>query len=218
MNSFVSTTFPLKLNLTTSQRRATTCVTAPPAPPQTAQRAKWQCVPECGACCNVGGYDADVLDEILRDQSDVDRYMAMLGEDGWCRNYDKQSRTCTTYEDRPWFCQVKKHTLGKVFEFDDFDKFAIECCFYHIDEIHGPQSDEMKRFESAVGVRWVSSIDGPEDDIENESNADTAQNQPDGSSDEDDNNQDIVWSDEMTDCDKEACEVPLFDVPESEKL
>jgi Fe-S-cluster containining protein len=36
----------------------------------------------------------------------------MIGADGWCINYDKSTRTCNIYEERPVFCRVEP----KVFE------------------------------------------------------------------------------------------------------
>ncbi len=219
MTAFVS---PLTLRCAPSARcaactrRAPVAVAASPASAPPA--VKWQCTPGCGACCRIGGYDAEVLDEMLRDEADMKKYVSMLGDDGWCKNFDKENRSCGVYEERPWFCRVTKESFGKLYEFEDINKFAIECCFFHIDDVYGPRSGEMNRFEQAVGVRWIAEADGPEDTPEGEGGVEGDAQLPGQNADEGEEEQEIVWADDLVDCDQEACEVPLFDVPEDEKL
>lgn len=33
--------------------------------------------------------------------------MSMVGEDGWCINYDREARACSIYNERPDFCRVR---------------------------------------------------------------------------------------------------------------
>ena len=71
---------------------------------------KWRCMEGCGACCNLDPRERPDLDSYLSPEN-LELYMSMVGENGWCINYDHDMRKCTIYEDRPSFCRVKPETF-----------------------------------------------------------------------------------------------------------
>jgi Fe-S-cluster containining protein len=113
----------------------------------------WQCVQTCGACCFLAPDERPDLAEYLTAEQ-LNLYLSLVGEDGWCLNYDKDSRTCRIYEQRPDFCRVTAHTFEAMFGIagDDLNEFAIDCCHEHIEDIYGAHSPEMQRFDQAVGL------------------------------------------------------------------
>ena len=115
--------------------------------------ATWQCVKNCGACCQLDPADRPDLSEYLS-ESELALYMSLVGDDGWCINYDKVQRECRIYEQRPNFCRVEPETFQKLYNIDpaDLNDFAIECCEQQITGIYGNRSAEMDRFYAAVGI------------------------------------------------------------------
>lgn len=83
--------------------------------------------------------------------------MSMVGEDGWCTNYDKTNRECTIYDQRPTFCRVETETFQKLYNVApaELNDFAIECCEQQISGIYGNRSTEMDRFYDAIGLENV---------------------------------------------------------------
>ena len=115
--------------------------------------ATWQCVENCGACCQLDPADRPDLSDYLS-ESELALYISMVGEDGWCINYDKANRKCTIYNERPNFCRVQPDTFQKLYNIApaDLNDFAIECCEQQITGIYGNRSEEMDRFYEAVGI------------------------------------------------------------------
>ena len=115
--------------------------------------ATWQCVKQCGACCQLDPTERPDLDTYL-DPDELALYLSMVGDDGWCIHYDAQSRECSIYEDRPRFCRVQADVFEVLFGVtpDELNDFAIECCHEHIEGIYGDRSLEMLRFNHAVGI------------------------------------------------------------------
>ncbi|MBD1910462.1 MULTISPECIES: YkgJ family cysteine cluster protein [unclassified Leptolyngbya] len=120
--------------------------------------ATWFCVKKCGACCQLDPSDRPDLDEYLSPE-ELEQYLSMVGEDGWCIHYDSELRECQIYDDRPRFCRVRPDTFQDMFgvEPEEFNDFAIECCQQQIEGVYGNVSDEMLRFSLALG--W----DAPKD-------------------------------------------------------
>jgi uncharacterized protein len=115
--------------------------------------ATWQCVKQCGACCNLNPQDRpDLEDYLSREQLAI--YLSMVGEDGWCINLDRQTRECQIYPDRPSFCRVQADTFVAMFgiEPEDLNDFAIECCQQQIEGVYGDRSPEMTRFQQAIVI------------------------------------------------------------------
>ena len=112
---------------------------------------KWQCVTGCGACCNLAPEERPDLAEYLS-ESELATYMSMVGEDGWCVNYDRDRRQCQIYTERPRFCRVQPDTFESMFgvEPEEFNDFAIACCQDQIAGVYGAQSDELT---SIIGQR-----------------------------------------------------------------
>ena len=112
---------------------------------------KWQCVSGCGACCNLSPEERPDLDEYLS-ESELAIYMSMVGEDGWCVNYDRNSRRCQIYAERPRFCRVQPDTFKSMFGVEpaEFNDFAIACCQEQITGVYGAQSGEMKHYEREI--------------------------------------------------------------------
>ena len=78
--------------------------------------------------------------------------MSMVGEDGWCINYDRDSRKCQIYDERPRFCRVKPDNFADMYsvEIAEFNEFAIACCEQQIVGVYGLNSSELKNYEDAV--------------------------------------------------------------------
>jgi uncharacterized protein len=114
---------------------------------------KWKCITGCGACCNLDPESRPDLDEYL-DAEQLAIYMSMVGEDGWCINFNHSSRECQIYDDRPSFCRVQADTFQKMFgiEAEDLDDFAIECCQQQIEDVYGDQSLEQLKFNKELGI------------------------------------------------------------------
>ncbi|MEM7581427.1 MAG: YkgJ family cysteine cluster protein [Mastigocoleus sp.] len=115
--------------------------------------ATWECVKQCGACCNLSPADRPDLEEYLGDE-ELELYLSMVGEEGWCINFDHQTRECRIYENRPRFCRVESETFQDMYgiEPEELNDFAIECCRQQIEAVHGIRSLEMLRFNKAVGI------------------------------------------------------------------
>ncbi|KAL0333320.1 UNVERIFIED_CONTAM: hypothetical protein Sangu_1488200 [Sesamum angustifolium] len=79
----------------------------------------WQCVQNCGACCKLDkGPTFPSPDEIFDDPSDIQLYKSLVGEDGWCIHYDKSSRKCSIYAERPYFCRVEPEIFNTLYGID----------------------------------------------------------------------------------------------------
>jgi uncharacterized protein len=116
-------------------------------------------MPGCGACCFLGDYDLPVVEEMLRKPEDVSLYLDMIGADGWCVHFDKTSRACKTYDDRPRFCRVELSVFKDLYgttSVSEMNEFAIACCEDHIENIfpaladEDSVSDEMARFQMII--------------------------------------------------------------------
>ncbi|XP_047956135.1 uncharacterized protein LOC125201888 [Salvia hispanica] len=148
--------------------------TSSPPPPRKGQRQKpatktshgfgrekkspvWQCVEKCGACCKLDkGPTFPSPEEIFDNPSDVEHYNSLVGEDGWCIHYDKSSRKCSIYADRPYFCRVEPEIFDTLYGIDKkrFNKEACSCCADTIKTVYGANSHELEKFNNAI---WSSS-------------------------------------------------------------
>jgi uncharacterized protein len=115
--------------------------------------ATWQCVKNCGACCNLTPSDRPDLEYYLT-PPELEQYLSMVGADGWCINFNHETRECNIYEDRPMFCRVEEETFVDMFgiEPEELNDFAIDCCRQQIESNYGDRSLEMIRFNLAVGI------------------------------------------------------------------
>jgi uncharacterized protein len=115
---------------------------------------QWLCVKGCGACCHLDPSDRPDLPDYLTPQ-ELEHYLSLVGEDGWCINFDHQSRECQIYEDRPRFCRVLPQTFEEMFGVlpAEFNEFAIACCREQIEGVYGDESPEMERFNQGVAPR-----------------------------------------------------------------
>ncbi|RUT04653.1 Fe-S cluster protein [Dulcicalothrix desertica PCC 7102] len=115
--------------------------------------ATWQCVKNCGACCNLDPADRPDIHEYLT-PSELHEYMSMVGEGGWCINLDHSTRECKVYANRPRFCRVQPDVFEDMYgiEQEDLNDFAIDCCREQIEGVYGERSLEMLRFDKAVGI------------------------------------------------------------------
>ncbi|MEE3718911.1 YkgJ family cysteine cluster protein [Tumidithrix elongata RA019] len=114
--------------------------------------ATWTCIQNCGACCHLDPQDRPDLEDYLT-KTELDLYLSMVGENGWCINFDHATRQCRIYENRPRFCRVEAHVFQDMFgiEEDDLNDFAIQCCSEQIEAVYGDRSFEQIRFEQAIG-------------------------------------------------------------------
>ena len=113
--------------------------------------ATWHCVKQCGACCNLDPAERPELEEYLS-PPEYQQYMSLVGDDGWCINYDHSTRECRIYPDRPRFCRVEADVFGDLYgiEPEELNDFAIECCQQQIQGVYGARSLEMVRFNRAI--------------------------------------------------------------------
>ncbi len=113
----------------------------------------WHCQERCGACCYLQPTERPDLAEYLT-PDEFDRYRSMVGADGWCRHYDRASRRCRIYEQRPEFCRVSAANFERLYGVDpeEFDEFAVNCCLEHIADSFGPESPEFERYSRAYST------------------------------------------------------------------
>lgn len=121
---------------------------------------EWSCMEGCGACCFLGDFDYEVIQDLLKSPDDVEKYLSMLAPDGWCKFYNKESRRCTVYEARPRFCRVDIDVFSSLYGVTtsaEFNSFAIECCNEHIAGVYPALGDErlsneQQRFNKLVAA------------------------------------------------------------------
>lgn len=114
---------------------------------------KWQCVKGCGACCKLDkGPKYPTPEEIFEDPSHIQLLTSLIGPDGWCIHYDKTSRTCSIYSDRPYFCRVEPGIFDRLYGVGKkkFDKEACSFCRDAIKTVYGPKSKELDNFNNAI--------------------------------------------------------------------
>lgn len=115
--------------------------------------ATWQCVKQCGACCNLDPAERPDLDQYLS-PAELELYLSMVGEGGWCINLDRATRECRIYANRPRFCRVDPKIFQDMYgiEAEELNEFAIDCCRQQIEGVYGDRSLEMLRFDRSVGL------------------------------------------------------------------
>ncbi|WP_107666834.1 YkgJ family cysteine cluster protein [Cyanothece sp. BG0011] len=115
------------------------------------KREIWQCVEGCGACCNLDPSDRPDLEDYLTPE-ELEHYLSLVGEDGWCIHFDHETRKCLIYEQRPRFCRVQPDTFEAMYDIDssDFNEFAIDCCRQQIEGVYGAKSPEMKHYNRGI--------------------------------------------------------------------
>lgn len=118
---------------------------------QYSQLGKWQCVSNCGACCNLTPEERPDLAAYLSSE-ELDLYLSMVGEEGWCINYDRDRRKCKIYEQRPRFCRVQPDNFADMYGVaaTEFNEFAIACCQQQISGVYGEDSPELTRYDLQV--------------------------------------------------------------------
>lgn len=126
-----------------------------PLPPVVAWKTRdsWACMKGCGACCYLEkGPQYPPVEEVLPNPDEAALYKSMIGKDGWCKNFDKGSRQCTIYSDRPRFCRVEPEVLKDLFDIPEHkvDKEACSLCRDSISDVYGCKSKEMKSFERLI--------------------------------------------------------------------
>lgn len=111
--------------------------------------ASWRCVKQCGACCHLDPADRPDLEEYLS-PGEIELYLSLVGEDGWCIHYDSRHRQCRIYEQRPQFCRVEPDNFQRMYGIaaTEFDEFAIACCHQQIEFLYGEDSPEMDRYKN----------------------------------------------------------------------
>lgn len=113
----------------------------------------WQCVKGCGACCKLNkGPDFASPEEIFDNASDIQLYRSMTGPDGWCKHYDKSNRTCSIYNDRPYFCRAQPDVFQMLYGIKErnFNKAACSACKETIKSVYGVSSKELEDFKQKV--------------------------------------------------------------------
>ncbi|XP_058073254.1 uncharacterized protein LOC131221969 isoform X2 [Magnolia sinica] len=114
---------------------------------------KWGCAQGCGACCKLDkGPSFASPEEIFEHPSDVQLYRSLVGPDGWCIHYEKTTRTCSIYPDRPYFCRVEPEIFQDLYGINEkrFNKEACSFCRDTIKAIYGAHSQELDNFNCTV--------------------------------------------------------------------
>jgi hypothetical protein len=111
----------------------------------------WHCIKNCGACCHLDPKDRPELAEYLTPE-ELNLYLSMVGEEGWCINYDRLTRECKIYNERPRFCRVKSDIFETMYgvTYEEFNDFAIDCCYQQIEAVYGEDSPEMERYDRTM--------------------------------------------------------------------
>ncbi|XP_071707481.1 uncharacterized protein [Rutidosis leptorrhynchoides] len=112
----------------------------------------WQCVKNCGACCKLDkGPTFPSPEEIFEAPSDIELYKSLVGSDGWCIHYEKNTRTCSIYDERPYFCRVEPEVFETLYGIDKkkFNKESCSC-IDTIKSVCGSRSEELDRFKIAI--------------------------------------------------------------------
>ncbi len=117
--------------------------------------ANWLCVKQCGACCHLDPTERPELEDYLNPE-DLQLYLSLVGEDGWCIHFDAETKECQIYDQRPRFCRVQPEVFQELYgiEPEELNDFAIDCCQQQIEGVYGDPSLEMERFNQAVGCRF----------------------------------------------------------------
>ncbi|XP_042943782.1 uncharacterized protein LOC122277745 isoform X2 [Carya illinoinensis] len=113
----------------------------------------WRCVEGCGACCKLKKGSSFVTpEEIFSDPVDIELYKSLTGPDGWCIHFDKGTRTCSVYNDRPYFCRVEPDVFESLYGVSkkNFNKDACSFCRDTIKEIYGSNSKEFDNFNCSI--------------------------------------------------------------------
>ncbi|KAG2248228.1 hypothetical protein Bca52824_087856 [Brassica carinata] len=163
--SLALATAPMPLTIISATRRsqkkrATTTTSTSGFSGGTAKELTWQCIEGCGACCKLAKDFAFATPD-----DDVELYRSMIGDDGWCINYDKATCKCSIYAgnffsksfvtNRPYFCRVEPEVFKtlygieeKKFKTDYCHFLRFSCCIDTIKTIHGSDSKELDKFLS----------------------------------------------------------------------
>lgn len=82
-------------------------------------------------------------------------FESMVGSDGWCIHFEKSTRKCSIYADRPYFCRVEPAIFETLYgiETKKFNKEACSSCVDTIKAIYGSSSKELENYNAAV---WSS--------------------------------------------------------------
>jgi Fe-S-cluster containining protein len=115
----------------------------------------WLCIKQCGACCYLEPSERPELDQYLVPK-DLQLYLSLVGEDGWCINFDSETKECKIYDHRPRFCRVESDVFQELYEIEasELNDFAIDCCQQQIESVYGDYSPEMERFNQTVGYEF----------------------------------------------------------------
>ncbi|OWM82358.1 uncharacterized protein LOC116207543 [Punica granatum] len=113
----------------------------------------WRCVEGCGACCKLDKGPAFATpEEIFENPRDIELYRSMVGPDGWCIHFEKSTRKCSIYPERPYFCRVNPENFQSLYGIDkkSFDREACASCRDTIKAIYGSKSEELENFNCSV--------------------------------------------------------------------
>ena len=118
---------------------------------KTSNKQQWRCIERCGACCHLDPSERmEALERLNGKQLQI--FLDLVGEDGWCRHYDKNQRKCKIYDERPDFCHVSSLKNLYHLEDEEVNLFAINCCKQQIRFKYGGRSKEMRKFTRALNT------------------------------------------------------------------
>ena len=88
---------------------------------------KFTCT-QCGLCCTKVGFALSQKDHIY--QTLIDAFPFKADESGACEKYDKESKKCTVYENRPTICRVEmvRQLFHSDMNKDKYNAASEEAC------------------------------------------------------------------------------------------
>jgi len=113
-----------------------------------ARIGSWVCMKNCGACCFLGASEApDAAPHIAEQLRD------MTGSDGWCKFFDKESRSCSIHETKPAFCRTSADSFAALYgvPHEEFEVTARSSCCEAIGDVYGVESLELARYKHTAG-------------------------------------------------------------------
>ncbi len=110
---------------------------------------KWICISNCGSCCRLAPDERIEALELLS-QEQRNQYLSLAGSDGWCKNYDKSTKKCLIYDNRPDFCKVENLSSLLSKNSCETNSLAIEFCKQNIRSIYGGRSKTLKRYKRKI--------------------------------------------------------------------
>ena len=95
----------------------------------------WGCMRNCGACCKLGPVDSRPAMEEIYSKEDLELYRSLIGDDDWCKHFDKDKKICKIYDNRPEFCRIEKRKYLQLYQLDEEDFTVRKLILFHFKSV-----------------------------------------------------------------------------------